>query len=110
MFDLLLSEDSWFPVAAAIAVLGLAWPCFAWRGQPIPVAVRAGVCLFFGLYIGVMGIGHLVAVTIRTVLGTLPPDARPSRVFLIGFALTIPTWALVAITVQSLLRQIHTSD
>ena len=109
MIDLLLNEGSWFDVAVTIAALGLMWPLLARRGQPIPPDVRLihGVILFLGFYIGIMGLGHLVAVTAKMVLGTLPPDSNLWRLFRIGFMIAVPAWLVVALTVRSMRRQIR---
>jgi hypothetical protein len=107
MLDPLLNGAYWFDVAITIAVLGLAWPLFAKGGQPIPPAVRValGVVLLFGLYIGIMALGHLVAVTIKIVLGTLPAGSNRGRLFRIGFMFAIPAWLVVVMTVRSVRRQ-----
>jgi hypothetical protein len=107
MVNPLLNGGYWFDAAITIAVLGLAWPLFATRGQRIPQVVRVtrGVVLFFSFYVGVMAVGHLVAVTIKTVLGTLPPGRNPWRLFRIGFMFAIPAWLVVATTVRSVRRR-----
>lgn len=108
----LLNGASWFDAAITIAVLGLAWPLFARGGKPIPPAVRIthGVILLFGLYIGIMALGHLAAVTIKAVLGTLPSGSHLGRLFRIGFMFAIPAWVVVAMTVRSVRRPLRTFD
>lgn len=59
--------------------------------------------LFYGFVIGIMGFGHLLAVTIKTVLGTLPGSVNPWFAFPFGFALAIPAWWLV-MSVGGLMR------
>ena len=112
MLNPLLNGGYWFDVAITISVLGLVWPFFARGRQPIPQAVRVtrGVVLFFGLCIGIMAVGHLVAVTIKAALGTLPSGSNLWRLFRIGFMFAIPAWLVVAATVRSMRRVIRTSD
>ena len=105
MLDVLLNEDLWFPAATAIAVFAVVGLLFAKRGQPIPNATRvtSGLNLFYGFLIGIMAFGHLLGVTIKTFLGTIPSSTSPLFVFPLGFALAIPAWWLVA-TVRGLTR------
>ena len=105
MLNLLLNEDLWFPAATTIAALAVAGLLFVKRGQPIAKATRvmSGLNLFYGFLIGIMGFGHLLGITIKTVLGTLPAGTSPWFVFPLGFALAIPAWWLVA-SVQGLTK------
>ena len=98
MLDVLLNEDLWFPTATAIALVAVAAWVFLQRRPNISKTAKI-VCvlnMFYGFVIGMMGFGHLLAVTIKTVLGTLPASTNPWFVFPLGFALTIPAWWLVA--------------
>ncbi len=65
--------------------------------------VVCGLNLFYGFVIGIMGFGHLLAVTIKTVLGTLPGSVNSWFAFPFGFALAIPAWWLV-MSVGGLMR------
>ena len=58
--------------------------------------VTSALCLFWGLWIGIMGTGHLFAVTTKSVLGALPPKIHLWFAIPFGFAMAIPGWWLVA--------------
>jgi len=97
LLELLLNEDLWFPTATAIALVAVMAFLFRQHRLNISRKIRV-VCslnLFYGFVIGIMGFGHLLAVTIKTVLGTLPASTNPWFVFPLGFALAIPAWWLV---------------
>ena len=97
MLGLLLNEDLWFPAATAVALLVVM--AFVFRQHRLNISKRIrvvfGLNLFYGLVVGIMGFGHLLAVTIKTFLGTLPTSTNPWFVFPLGFALAIPAWWLV---------------
>ena len=105
LLDLLLNEDLWFPTATAIALVAVMVLVFKQRRLNISrmIKVMCSLNLFYGLVIGIMGVGHLLAVTIKTVLGTLPPSTNGWFVFPLGLALAIPGWWLVT-TVGGLTR------
>ena len=98
MLDLVLNEDLWFPVATGIALVATMGWVHGARSRDLSRRTKTayGLNLFYGCLIGIMGFGHLQAVTIKTVLGTLPPSTNPWFVFPLGFALAIPAWWLVA--------------
>jgi hypothetical protein len=112
MLNPLLNGAYWFDGAITIALLGLAWPLFATGGQPSPPVVRItrGVILLVGFYVGIMALGHLVAVTIKILLGTLRPGSNRWRLFRIGFMFAIPAWSVVAVTVRSVRRETRRDD
>jgi hypothetical protein len=58
------------------------------------VAVLRAMNLFYGTMIGTMGSGHLLAVTIKVVQGTLVPS--PWLMYPLGLVLAIPGWWLAA--------------
>ena len=58
--------------------------------------------------IGIMGIGHLLAVMIKSVLGTLPSSTNLWFVYLFGLALVIPAWWLVA-SVEGLTKDVKSA-
>jgi hypothetical protein len=49
--------------------------------------------LFFGVMIGIMALGHLLAVTTKFASGTLEGSA--SLLYVIGCALAVPSWWLI---------------
>ena len=54
--------------------------------------------------IGILGIGHLFAVTTKTLLGILPPHIHLWFAIPFGFALTVPAWWLT-MEVRGLVRE-----
>ena len=98
MLDLLLNEDLWFPTATAVALLAVI--TLIARQWKLKITKRTKVAcslnLFYGLVIGIMGFGHLLAVTIKSVEGTLPASTNTWFVYPLGLALSIPAWLLVA--------------
>ncbi|HEU4748598.1 MAG TPA: hypothetical protein VFS56_08870 [Gemmatimonadaceae bacterium] len=96
--DLLLSEELWFPTAAAIALIAVAGLILRYRAKGIGKATTlvCGLNLFYGIVIGILGIGHLLAISIKMAVGTLPASTSRWFIFPLGFALAVPAWWLVA--------------
>ena len=96
VLHLLLNDENWFPVVtpgAALVVLGFV--VVARRRQvPTRAIITSGLNLFFGLWIAIMGTGHLFAVTTKIVLGILRPDIRPWVAISFGFAIAVAGWWL----------------
>ena len=105
MLRLLLNEALWFPAATLIALLAATALLVSTRTQSVAKRTRATLALnlFYGVLIGIMGVGHLLAVSIKTVAGTLPASTNAWLVFPLGFALAVPAWWLV-VTVRALKR------
>jgi hypothetical protein len=97
MIELLLNAALWFPAALVIAtaVTALQMARAAKRGVPRRLATLAALHTYYGFVIGVMGTGHLVAVTIRAVQGTLAQGVT-WPLYPLGFALAIPAALMVA--------------
>lgn len=64
--------------------------------MPAERIIVGAVILFFGLWVGIMGTGHLFAVTTKMILGILPPRIEPQHALSIGFAIAVPGWLLTA--------------
>ncbi|HUE82839.1 MAG TPA: hypothetical protein VMM84_12070 [Pyrinomonadaceae bacterium] len=98
VLDLVLNEDLWFPSAAVIALVAVAVLILRYRSRGIskPTMLACGLNLFYGLLIGIMGVGHLLAISIKTAMGTLPASTSRWFIFPLGFALAVPAWWLVA--------------
>jgi len=99
ILEALLADDNWFPVVTPICLLAVAVFVVVARRRRVPgrlVAVSA-LNLFFGLWIGIMGTGHLFGVTAKLLLGILPPAIRLWIAFPLGFAIAIPGWWLVTL-------------
>lgn len=96
--DLVLNEDLWFPPAAVVALLAAAGLVLRCRARRISrtATLACGLNLFYGLLIGILGVGHLLAVSIKTAAGTLPAGTSRWFIFPLGFAIAIPAWWLVA--------------
>lgn len=93
--DVVLMEDAWFPAAALIALIAVAGLILRYRRKAIPkqVTVVCALNLFYGTLVGVLGVGHLLAVSITTAMGT-----STGRWFLfpLGFGIAVPGWLLLA--------------
>ena len=99
ILEALLADDNWFPVVTPICLLAVAVFIGLGLSRRVPgrlIAVSA-LNLFFGLWIGIMGTGHLFGVTAKLLLGILPPAIRLWIAFPFGFAIAIPGWWLVTL-------------
>jgi hypothetical protein len=97
VIELLLNAALWFPAALVLATAATAVQRAraAKRGTPRRIATLAALHTCYGCVIGVMGTGHLVAVTIRAVQGTLAQGVT-WPLYPLGFALAIPAALMVA--------------
>lgn len=95
MIDLLLNAALWFPAAIAIATAATATLVrrHARRGVARRVTILCALNLFYGCVVGIMASGHLVAVTIRAVEGTLS-QGLTWFLYPLGLVLAIPAWWL----------------
>ena len=91
---LIIDESKWLPVAMALAVVAVAAVLLRHRGHRSTRVVMAAMNLFAGVMLATMGVGHLLAVTTRLVLGTL--DGTPVVLYPIGIAVIVPAGLLVA--------------
>ncbi len=98
MLDLLLSDDAWALFAGISGLVAVGCLVAMTRARPIPVGrlIASSLNLFYGVAIGILGTGHLVAVGTKTLLGTLPPNIRLWFALPFGFAVAVPVWCLVA--------------
>lgn len=105
MLNILLNEDIWFPAAALIGLVATAVLIIQSRRRQVAGrAIAAAACsLFFGVLIGVLGIGHLFAVTTKASLGVLPAGINLWFAIPFGVALAGPAWWLT-LQVRGLLR------
>ncbi len=91
---LIVDESKWLTVSLGFALLAVTVLLYRQRRSVIPVRRRilAAMNLFFGITIGTMALGHLLAVTTKLAVRTLE---GPVPVFYaIGAALAIPSWCL----------------
>ena len=99
MLDLLLDGVTWFRAAMVIAVASVTALAVAGRRGPRRLAIAASLHLSHACVIGIMGLGHLVAVSIEAARGTL--EGSPWVLYPLGLALLVPA-ALIAATVPRL--------
>ena len=96
MLERLLNDDIWFQVVTPFTVLVVILFLAVARRRRISARASAvgALNLFFGLWIAIMGSGHLFGVTTKTVLGILPSHIRLWVAIPFGFAMAVPGWWL----------------
>lgn len=111
MLNLLLRDGLWFFSATGIGLLSAIGLVVIGRREHAPtrVTITAALNLFFGVWIGIMGTGHLFAVTTKALLGVLRPDINLWFAIPFGLAMAVPGWWLVG-QARALLRQNETSS
>jgi hypothetical protein len=92
---LILDEGHWFPVSLGLALLSVSVLLYRHRNSDLPARRRitAAMNLFFGVTIGTMAFGHLLAVTTKLALGTLRGSVL--LFYVIGIVLAVPSWRLI---------------
>jgi hypothetical protein len=99
MFDrltaLIVDEGKWFPTSMGLALLSVSVLLYRHRNSDLPARRRitAAMNLFFGVTIGTMAFGHLLAVTTKLALGTLRGSVL--LFYVIGVVLAVPSWRLI---------------
>jgi hypothetical protein len=95
LIALILDEGKWFPVSMGLALLSGSILLYLHRHSDLPVRRRitAAMNLFFGVTIGTMALGHLLAVTTKLALGTLRGSVL--LFYVIGIVLAVPSWRLI---------------
>jgi hypothetical protein len=93
--SIIVDESKWLTGSLGVALLAVALLLYRHRNSKLPTRRRvlAAMNLFFGVTIGSMAFGHLLAVTIKLALGTL--EGSVLVVYAIGVALAVPSWWLV---------------
>lgn len=93
---LIVDESKWLTASMSLAALAVVILLCRTSSRPTRSRVLAAMNLFFGVMIGTMAFGHLLAVTTKLALGTL----QGSRLVLyaIGLALAVPSWRVMAHT------------
>lgn len=112
---LILDESKWLAVSLAAALVAVAVLLFrqSRSGRLDRPRVLAAMSLFFGVTIGTMAFGHLLAVTTKLCIGALEGSAGALEgsagtlegfagtlkgsvfLYLIGIALAVPSWWLI---------------
>jgi len=91
----IVGEGNWLPLAMGTAFMASGVMFFSIRQRTIPQRQRilALMNLFTGVMLLVMGSGHLLAVTIKLVQGTLRGSAL--LFYVIGVAVVAPAWFVI---------------
>lgn len=94
LFALIVDEGKWLTASMGAALLAVTALLYRHRHSDLPGQRRvlAAMNLFFGVTIGAMAFGHLLAVTTKLALGTL--EGSLPTFYLIGIALAVPSWWL----------------
>ena len=95
---LIVDESKWLTASMAVAMLAATALMIRRRRSALSARRRvlAAMNLFFGVMIGMMAFGHLLAVTTKLVTGTL--DGPVLVFYLIGVVLAAPSWWLIVHT------------
>lgn len=92
---LILAESKWLTASMGSALLAVAVLLYRHRHSDLPGRRRvlAAMNLLFGVTIGAMAFGHLLAITTKLALGTL--EGSVAVFYFIGIALAVPSWWLI---------------
>jgi hypothetical protein len=95
LVKLIVDESKWLTTSMGLAFLAVTILLYRCRHLDIPGKnqVLAAMNLFFGVMIGTMAFGHLLAVTTKLVYGTL--EGSITVFYGIGVALAVPSWWLI---------------
>jgi hypothetical protein len=93
---LIVDESKWLTFSLVVALSTSLGRAFVFRSSEAPARDRilAAMHLFFGMTIGVMAFGHLLAVSVKLFTGTL--QGPVGLFYLIGIVLAVPSWWLSA--------------
>ena len=91
--SLIVDEGKWLPASMSLALVIVTMLLYCHANLPPRRRVMAAMNLFFGLTIGMMACGHLLAVTTKLALGTL--QGSLSILYAIGALLLVPAWRLI---------------
>ena len=93
--EIILTEGNWMPAAMATAFIAVAARLRAdWHTASNRLRTFRALTLFYGVMIGFMGSGHLIAVSIKTAQGTLQGSSW--FLYTLGLSLAVPAWWLAA--------------
>jgi hypothetical protein len=95
LIALIVNESKWLTASMGFALLAVSILLYRHRHSAFPTRCRvlAAMNLFFGVMIGTMAFGHLLAVTTKLAMGTL--EGSILVVYAIGTALALPSWWLI---------------
>ena len=101
--QVILTESNWMPAAMALAFIAVAVRLRVdWRAVPAGLRILRALTLFYGVMIGIMASGHLIAVSIKAAQGTL--QGSPWFLYTLGLSLAVPAWWLAAEAVRARLE------
>lgn len=102
-----VEEGKWLTFSLGLALLGISVLLYRYCDSLIPMRRRitTAMNLFFGITIGTMALGHLLAVTTKLILGTL--EGTVLVFYGIGIALAIPSWWLIIHTLKMRKSESH---
>lgn len=91
----ILAESKWLTLSLGLALVAVAILLYRNRHSTFPARrlILTAMTLFFGVTIGTMAFGHLVAVTVKLALGSLEDSVM--AFYAIGIALAVPSWWLI---------------
>jgi hypothetical protein len=91
---LVVDESKWLTVSMGLALVAVAVLVVRRRRDAAPPRrrIEAALNLFFGVTVGTMALGHLLAVTTKLALGGLA--GSPPLLYAIGAAVAVPSWWL----------------
>jgi hypothetical protein len=95
LVTLIVDESKWLTVSMGLALIAATALWYRFRHTEVAGrrVVLAAMCLFFGVMVGTMAFGHLLAVTTKLALGSLQGSIL--TFYAIGTALALPSWWLV---------------
>lgn len=104
---LIVDESKWLTASMGFALLAVTVLLYRHRRSDLPTRRRvlAAMTLFFGVTIGTMAFGHLLAVTTKLALRTL--GGPVPVLYVIGTALAVPSWWLTYHTRRVLASDDH---
>ena len=95
IIGLVLDESHWLPLTMVVSAIVVVAQARRHRLQGVPrkSSTLCGLNLFYGSMLGIMASGHILAVTVTAVQGTL--QRSPWFLYPLGLALALPAWWLV---------------
>ena len=96
IIELVLNESKWLATAMLLSFVAVGARAVRQRGQGLSGRARtlSAMNLFYGCMIGVMGSGHILAVAIKALRGTL--EGSLWLLLLLGLGLAVPAWWLAS--------------
>lgn len=95
LIALIIDEGKWLTASMGLGMLAVTALLYWHRHSDLPLRRRvlAAMNLFFGVMIGMMAFGHLLAVSTKLVLSTL--EGPVLLFYVIGIVLAIPSWWII---------------